>query len=173
LTRRPLWLDLASLISTFALEIMIRMLFALGYNLLPDTGPCRSVAAPHFGIGAYSILDCLEPASESVARSRGRRAYRGAFGALVVAFIPSLRHLLRAADDRVLAGQVFAVRRVKWHRSPVASDDLSISRRLPRTSASSPSISRATPRCSTSLSAFSRSSSSRCGGSCIPRSVES
>ena len=52
----PLWLTRAGLYQYLALEIMIWMLFALGYNLLLGTSGLPSFGhGAYFGIGAYAF----------------------------------------------------------------------------------------------------------------------
>ncbi|MEP6825267.1 MAG: branched-chain amino acid ABC transporter permease, partial [Ramlibacter sp.] len=52
----PLWLSHAGLYQYLALEIMIWMLFALGYNLLLGTTGLPSFGhGAYFGIGAYAF----------------------------------------------------------------------------------------------------------------------
>src|SRR3954470_3547739 len=56
LASTPLWLARVGLYQYLALEIMIWMLFALGYNLLLGTAGLPSFGhGAYFGIGAYAF----------------------------------------------------------------------------------------------------------------------
>src|SRR4051794_5899800 len=56
LVSTPLWLSRVGLYQYLALEIMIWMLFALGYNLLLGTTGLPSFGhGAYFGIGAYAF----------------------------------------------------------------------------------------------------------------------
>src|SRR6478752_264148 len=56
LASAPLWLTRVGLYQYLALEIMIWMLFALGYNLLLGYGGLPSFGhGAYFGIGAYAF----------------------------------------------------------------------------------------------------------------------
>ena len=102
--------------STSALEVMIWMIFALGYNLLLGYAGLPSFGhGAYFGVGAYAFgllqQQLLAPnlwvgLAGAVA---GRRARRRAGGALHLA---PARHLLRAADHRLRPGVLVRRRQV-------------------------------------------------------------
>ena len=107
LATAPLWLTHVGLYQYLALEIMIWMMFALGYNLLLGYGGLPSFGhGAYFGIGAYAFgllqlklwpnlwFDLLGAAV--VAAFFGARRRR--------LHLASARHLLRAADDRLRPG---------------------------------------------------------------------
>jgi ABC-type branched-subunit amino acid transport system permease subunit len=71
----PLWLARVGLYQYLALEIMIWMLFALGYNLLLGYGGLPSFGhGAFFGIGAYAFgLLAASRLAQPVVRSRAAR----------------------------------------------------------------------------------------------------
>ncbi len=171
LVSTPLWLTKVGLYQYLALEIMIWMLFALGYNLLLGyTGLPSFGHGAYFGIGAYAFgLLQLKVWPNLWFDLAGAALIAAALGALVAVFISHRRGIYYALLT-IAFGQVFWFVAVKWHSVTGGEDGLLNLRRLPADFGSSPSISRATRRFSISLSGCSRSSSSRCGGSCIRRS---
>ena len=76
LVTTPLWLTKVGLYQYLALEIMIWMLFALGYNLLLGyTGLPSFGHGAYFGIGAYAFgLLAAQGVAQPLVRSRRRRA---------------------------------------------------------------------------------------------------
>ena len=103
----PLWLTQVGLYQYLALEIMIWMLFALGYNLLLGYAGLPSFGhGAYFGIGAYAfgLLELrvvanlwLDLAGAALAAAVVRRAR-------CAVHLASPRHLLRVADDRLRPG---------------------------------------------------------------------
>ncbi len=107
LASAPLWLTRVGLYQYLALEIMIWMLFALGYNLLLGYGGLPSFGhGAFFGIGAYAFgLLQLRLWPNLWFDLVGAAVIAAAFGAVVArVHLASARHLLRAADDRLRAG---------------------------------------------------------------------
>ena len=93
--------------STSALEIMIWMMFALGYNLLLGHAGLPSFGhGAYFGVGAYAFgLRSSASVAGLLARPRRRGARGGArrrAGRRV--HLAPARHLLRAADHRLRPG---------------------------------------------------------------------
>ena len=122
LATTPLWLARVGLYQYLALEVMIWMLFALGYNLLlGNTGLPSFGHGAFFGIGAYAfgllqqrVLANLwfDLAGAVARRGAARRARRRLH-------LAPARHLLRAADDRLRPG-VLVRRRSSGTASPAA-----------------------------------------------------
>ena len=128
----PLWLARVGLYQYLALEIMIWMLFALGYNLLLGyTGLPSFGHGAYFGIGAYAFgllqhrlwpnlwFDLL-----------GGVLVAAAFGALVGAFISHRRGIYYALLT-IAFGQVFWFISIKWHTVTGGEDGLLKIQRLP------------------------------------------
>lgn len=128
----PLWLARVGLYQYLALEIMIWMLFALGYNLLLGTSGLPSFGhGAYFGIGAYAFgllqqrlwanlwFDLL-----------GAIAIAALFGALVALFISHRRGIYYALLT-IAFGQVFWFVSVKTHKLTGGEDGLLNIKRLP------------------------------------------
>jgi branched-chain amino acid transport system permease protein len=132
LVSTPLWLARAGLYQYLALEIMIWMLFALGYNLLLGyTGLPSFGHGAYFGIGAYAFgllqhrlwanlwFDLL-----------GAVVAAALFGALVALFISHRRGIYYALLT-IAFGQVFWFVSIKWHGLTGGEDGLLNIKRLP------------------------------------------
>lgn len=128
----PLWLARVGLYQYLALEIMIWMLFALGYNLLLGTSGLPSFGhGAYFGIGAYAFgllqqrlwanlwFDLL-----------GAVLAAAAFGALVALFISHRRGIYYALLT-IAFGQVAWFVAIKWHSLTGGEDGLLNIKRLP------------------------------------------
>jgi branched-chain amino acid transport system permease protein len=132
LVSTPLWLTKVGLYQYLALEIMIWMLFALGYNLLLGTSGLPSFGhGAYFGIGAYAFgllqqrlwanlwFDLL-----------GAVLVAAAFGALVALFISHRRGIYYALLT-IAFGQVFWFVANKSHKLTGGEDGLLNIKRLP------------------------------------------
>ena len=116
LATTPLWLARVGLYQYLALEVMIWMLFALGYNLMLGTTGLPSFGhGAFFGVGAYAfgllqqrVLRQPLVRPRSARCSSPRRSRRGGGGL----HRPQARHLLRAADDRLRPGVLVRRRQV-------------------------------------------------------------
>jgi branched-chain amino acid transport system permease protein len=128
----PLWLTRIGLYEYLALEIMISMLYALGYNLLLGYGGLPSFGhGAFFGIGAYAFgllqqrlwpylwFDLI-----------GAVCIAALFGAVVAAFISHRRGIYYALLT-IAFGQVFWFVAIKWHTVTGGEDGLLNIRRLP------------------------------------------
>ncbi|ROZ66396.1 branched-chain amino acid ABC transporter permease [Ramlibacter sp. WS9] len=128
----PLWLSRVGLYQYLALEIMIWMLFALGYNLLLGyTGLPSFGHGAYFGIGAYAFgllqhklwanlwFDLL-----------GAMVAAALLGALVALFISHRRGIYYALLT-IAFGQVFWFVSMKWHSLTGGEDGLLNIKRLP------------------------------------------
>ena len=128
----PLWLSKVGLYQYLALEIMIWMLFALGYNLLLGyTGLPSFGHGAYFGIGAYAFgLLQLKVWPNLWFNLFGAVLVAAAFGALVAAFISHRRGIYYALLT-IAFGQVFWFVSIKWHTVTGGEDGLLNIKRLP------------------------------------------
>src|SRR6187399_3587379 len=128
----PLWLARAGLYQYLALEIMIWMLFALGYNLLLGyTGLPSFGHGAYFGIGAYAFgLLELKVWANLWFDLAGAALIAAALGALVALFISHRRGIYYALLT-IAFGQVFWFIAVKWHSVTGGEDGLLNLKRLP------------------------------------------
>jgi branched-chain amino acid transport system permease protein len=132
LVTTPLWLTKVGLYQYLALEIMIWMLFALGYNLLLGyTGLPSFGHGAYFGIGAYAFgLLELKVWPNLWFDLAGAAVIAAALGALVALFISHRRGIYYALLT-IAFGQVFWFIAVKWHSVTGGEDGLLNLRRLP------------------------------------------
>jgi branched-chain amino acid transport system permease protein len=128
----PLWLARVGLYQYLALEIMIWMLFALGYNLLLGTSGLPSFGhGAYFGIGAYGFgLLQLRVWPNLWFDLLGAVALAALFGALVGLFISHRRGIYYALLT-IAFGQVFWFVAIKWHTLTGGEDGLLNIKRLP------------------------------------------
>lgn len=128
----PLWLTRAGLYQYLALEIMIWMLFALGYNLLLGTSGLPSFGhGAYFGIGAYAFGLLQQRVWANLWFDLlGAAVLAAAFGALVALFISHRRGIYYALLT-IAFGQVFWFVAMKWHTLTGGEDGLLNIRRLP------------------------------------------
>ena len=132
LASTPLWLAKAGLYQYLALEIMIWMMFALGYNLLLGyTGLPSFGHGAYFGIGAYAfgllqfklwpnLWFCLA----------GAIVVTALIGGIVALFLSHRRGIYYALLT-IAFGQVFWFVSIKWHSVTGGEDGLLNVKRLP------------------------------------------
>jgi branched-chain amino acid transport system permease protein len=132
LATAPLWLTRIGLYQYLALEIMIWMLFALGYNLLLGYGGLPSFGhGSFFGIGAYAFgLLQLKLWPNLWFDLVGAIGIAAVLGGLVAAFISHRRGIYYALLT-IAFGQVFWFVAIKWHSVTGGEDGLLNIRRLP------------------------------------------
>ena len=132
LVSTPLWLAKIGLYQYLALEIMIWMLYALGYNLLLGYGGLPSFGhGAFFGIGAYAFgLLQLHVLANLWVDLAGAALVAAALGALVGAFISHRRGIYYALLT-IAFGQVFWFVAIKWHSVTGGEDGLLNLKRLP------------------------------------------
>jgi branched-chain amino acid transport system permease protein len=128
----PLWLARAGLYQYLALEIMIWMLFALGYNLLLGyTGLPSFGHGAYFGIGAYAFGLLQHKLWANLWFDLAGAVAAGALlGALVALFISHRRGIYYALLT-IAFGQVFWFVSIKWHSLTGGEDGLLNIKRLP------------------------------------------
>lgn len=128
----PLWLSRVGLYQYLALEIMIWMLFAMGYNLLLGTSGLPSFGhGAYFGIGAYAFGLLQHRVWANLWFDlAGAVLVAAAFGALVALFISHRRGIYYALLT-IAFGQVFWFVSMKWHTLTGGEDGLLNIKRLP------------------------------------------
>lgn len=125
LATAPLWINRVGLYPYLALEIMIWMMFALGYNLLLGQAGLPSFGHGAFlGIGAYGFgLLQLKFGAGLWLALIGAVAIAATAGALVAAFISHRRGIYYALLT-IAFGQVFWFISMKWHSVTGGEDGL-------------------------------------------------
>lgn len=128
----PLWVAQVGLYQYLALEIMIWVLFALGYNLLLGfTGLPSFGHGAFFGVGAYAFgLLQLRVWPNLWFDLLGAVLITAALGAAVAAFISHRRGIYYALLT-IAFGQVFWFVANKWHTVTGGEDGLLNIKRLP------------------------------------------
>lgn len=128
----PLWIAGAGLYQYLALEIMIWMLFALGYNLLLGTAGLPSFGhGAYFGIGAYAFGLLQHKLWANLWFDlAGAVLVAALLGALVGLFISHRRGIYYALLT-IAFGQVFWFIANKWHTVTGGEDGLLNIKRLP------------------------------------------
>jgi branched-chain amino acid transport system permease protein len=132
LATTPLWLAKVGLYQYLALEIMIWMLFALGYNVLLGYGGLPSFGhGAFFGVGAYAFgLLQLRLWPNLWFDLAGAALVAAALGGVVAAFISHRRGIYYALLT-IAFGQIFWFVAIKWHSVTGGEDGLLNIRRLP------------------------------------------
>ena len=132
LATAPLWIKSIGLYPYLALEIMIWMMFALGYNLLLGQAGLPSFGHGAFlGVGAYAFgLLQLKLGAGLWLGLLGAVAITALAGTLVAAFISHRRGIYYALLT-IAFGQVFWFISIKWHSVTGGEDGLLNIKRLP------------------------------------------
>src|SRR4051812_249942 len=128
----PLWVTRVGLYQYLALEIIVWMLFALGYNLLLGTSGLPSFGhGAYFGIGAYAFGLLQQRLWANLWFDLAGAVLAAALlGALVALFISHRRGIYYALLT-IAFGQVFWFVANKWHTVTGGEDGLLNIRRLP------------------------------------------
>jgi branched-chain amino acid transport system permease protein len=121
----PLWISKVGLYPYLALEIMVWMIFALGYNLLLGHGGLPSFGhGAFFGLGAYAFgIAQLKFGAGLWMALAAAVALSALAGAVVGAFISHRRGIYYALLT-IAFGQVFWFVAVKWHSVTGGEDGL-------------------------------------------------
>jgi len=121
----PLWISKVGLYPYLALEIMVWMIFALGYNLLLGHGGLPSFGhGAFFGLGAYAFgIAQLRFGAGLWMALAAAVALSAVAGAVVGAFISHRRGIYYALLT-IAFGQVFWFVAVKWHSVTGGEDGL-------------------------------------------------
>ena len=132
LATAPLWLASIGLYQYLALEIMISMLYALGYNLLLGYGGLPSFGhGAFFGVGAYAFGLLQQRLWPNLWLDLAGAVVAAALlGAVVAAFISHRRGIYYALLT-IAFGQVVWFVSIKWHMVTGGEDGLLGIRRLP------------------------------------------
>ncbi len=132
LASTPLWLAKAGLYQYLALEIMIWMMFALGYNLLLGyTGLPSFGHGAYFGVGAYAFgLLQLRLWPNLWFCLLGAVLLTALIGGVVALFLSHRRGIYYALLT-IAFGQVFWFVSIKWHSVTGGEDGLLNIKRLP------------------------------------------
>jgi len=132
LATTPLWVGALGLYQYLALEIMIWMIFALGYNLLLGHAGLPSFGhGAYFGVGAYAFGLAQQHLAANLWVDLGLAVFAAAAaGAIVAAFISHRRGIYYALLT-IAFGQVFWFVAIKWHSVTGGEDGLLNIRRLP------------------------------------------
>ena len=132
LASTPLWLGAIGLYQYLALEIVIWMLFALGYNLLLGHAGLPSFGhGAYFGVGAYGFGLAQKYVAAHLWLDLGLAVLAAALtGAIVAAFISHRRGIYYALLT-IAFGQVFWFVAIKWHSVTGGEDGLLNLQRLP------------------------------------------
>lgn len=125
LASAPLWVNKVGLYPYLALEIMIWMMFALGYNLLLGHAGLPSFGhGAFFGVGAYAFgLVQIKFGAGLWLAIVGALLIAAAAGAIVAAFISHRRGIYYALLT-IAFGQVFWFISIKWHSVTGGEDGL-------------------------------------------------
>jgi branched-chain amino acid transport system permease protein len=132
LATTPLWVGALGLYQYLALEIMIWMIFALGYNLLLGHAGLPSFGhGAYFGVGAYAFGLAQQGLVANLWIDLGAAVIGAALaGAIVAAFISHRRGIYYALLT-IAFGQVFWFVAIKWHSVTGGEDGLLNRQRLP------------------------------------------
>lgn len=132
LASSPLWLAHVGLYQYLALEVMIFMMYALGYNLLLGYGGLPSFGhGAYFGLGAYAFGLAQKHLAASLWIDLGAAILATAIAAAVVAAFISHRRGIYYALLTIAFGQVFWFVSIKWHSVTGGEDGLLNIKRLP------------------------------------------
>jgi branched-chain amino acid transport system permease protein len=132
LASSPLWLSSVGLYQYLALEVMIFMMYALGYNLLLGYGGLPSFGhGAYFGVGAYAFGLAQKHVAANLWIDLGAALLATAAVAAIVAAFISHRRGIYYALLTIAFGQVFWFVAIKWHSVTGGEDGLLNIRRLP------------------------------------------
>ncbi len=128
----PLWVQSVGLYQYLALEIMIWVLFAMGYNLLLGfTGLPSFGHGAFFGVGAYAFGLLQQKVWSNLWFDLGGAVLAAAALGAVVALFISHRRGIYYALLTIAFGQVFWFVANKWHTVTGGEDGLLNIKRLP------------------------------------------
>jgi len=121
----PFWIDSVGLYQYLGVEIVIWMVFALGFNLLLGyTGLPSFGHGAYFGIGAYAFGLSQLHLTESLWLGMLCAMFFAALGGALVAMFLSHRRGIYFALLTIAFGQVFWFLSIKWHRLTGGEDGL-------------------------------------------------
>ena len=121
----PLWIESVGLYQYLGVEIVIWMVFALGFNLLLGyTGLPSFGHGAYFGIGAYAFGLSQLHLAQSLWLGILCAMFFAALGGALVAMFLSHRRGIYYALLTIAFGQVFWFLSIKWHRLTGGEDGL-------------------------------------------------
>ncbi len=121
----PLWIDSVGLYQYLGVEIVIWMVYALGFNLLLGyTGLPSFGHGAYFGIGAYAFGLSQFHIAESIWLGLVCAILFAALGGAIVAVFLSHRRGIYYALLTIAFGQVFWFLSIKWHTVTGGEDGL-------------------------------------------------
>jgi branched-chain amino acid transport system permease protein len=121
----PLWIDSVGLYQYLGVEIVIWMVFALGFNLLLGyTGLPSFGHGAYFGIGAYAFGLSQLHLAQSLWLGILCAMFFAALGGALVAMFLSHRRGIYFALLTIAFGQVFWFLSIKWHTLTGGEDGL-------------------------------------------------
>jgi branched-chain amino acid transport system permease protein len=121
----PLWIKAVGLYPYLGVEVMIWVIYALGFNLLLGTAGLPSFGhGAYFGVGAYAFGLTQLNFSSNLAVCLGTAILAGAIAGGLVALFISHRRGIYYALLTIAFGQIFWFVAIKWHSVTRGEDGL-------------------------------------------------
>jgi branched-chain amino acid transport system permease protein len=121
----PLWIKAVGLYPYLGVEVMIWVIYALGFNLLLGTAGLPSFGhGAYFGVGAYAFGLTQFNVSSDIWVCLGAAIAAGAIAGAVVALFISHRRGIYYALLTIAFGQIFWFVAIKWHSVTRGEDGL-------------------------------------------------
>jgi branched-chain amino acid transport system permease protein len=121
----PLWIKAVGLYPYLGVEVMIWVIYALGFNLLLGTAGLPSFGhGAYFGVGAYAFGLAQFNVSSDLWVCLGAAIAAGAIAGAVVALFISHRRGIYYALLTIAFGQIFWFVAIKWHSVTRGEDGL-------------------------------------------------
>jgi branched-chain amino acid transport system permease protein len=121
----PLWIKAVGLYPYLGVEVMIWVIYALGFNLLLGTAGLPSFGhGAYFGVGAYAFGLTQLNFSSSLAVCLGAAILAGALAGAFSALFISHRRGIYFALLTIAFGQIFWFVAIKWHSVTRGEDGL-------------------------------------------------
>jgi branched-chain amino acid transport system permease protein len=121
----PLWIKAVGLYPYLGVEVMIWVIYALGFNLLLGTAGLPSFGhGAYFGVGAYAFGLTQLNFSSNLAVCLGTAILAGAIAGALVALFISHRRGIYYALLTIAFGQIFWFVAIKWHSVTRGEDGL-------------------------------------------------
>ncbi|HKU47288.1 MAG TPA: branched-chain amino acid ABC transporter permease [Burkholderiales bacterium] len=121
----PFWIKAVGLYPYLGVEVMIWVIYALGFNLLLGTAGLPSFGhGAYFGVGAYAFGLAQLHLGWGLALCLGAAVAAGALAGALVALFISHRRGIYYALLTIAFGQIFWFAAVKWHSVTRGEDGL-------------------------------------------------
>jgi branched-chain amino acid transport system permease protein len=121
----PLWIRAVGLYPYLGVEVMIWVIYALGFNLLLGTAGLPSFGhGAYFGVGAYAFGLTQFNVSSDIWAGLGAAIAAGALAGGLVALFISHRRGIYYALLTIAFGQIFWFVAIKWHSVTRGEDGL-------------------------------------------------